>query len=345
MCAACGRGLVPVSNERVQVLVIAPHPDDEVLLAAGVLQQAVARRQRVAVVVVTNGDLTCERDGALRQTETVAALARLGVEERDVHFLGYPDGYLSALGTEPLPPLERRAPDGRCVKATGTWATRGAGAVDVHTARTGRPGAYLAESLTGDLAALLSRLRPREVYLPHGIDQHPDHAATYAYFRRALERLQLPPLDVFRAVIHATDACWPGACEAPMQLDAGIPPLPAPLGGYAARARRPIDAQHKLEAISEFRSQFERPLKAEWLSAFARPEEVFFPERLARSPSGRWLREPTSEHAVRELEIWPTPEDEVGGLTFVVTTDGVMLLVSRRQVAWWPRARGASNAL
>ncbi len=95
---ACRPSATPARDGTVEVLVIAPHPDDEVLIAGGVLARARAQRQRVTVVVVTNGDFTCERNGHVRQDETIAALASLGIAEDEVIFLGYPDGWLVDLG-------------------------------------------------------------------------------------------------------------------------------------------------------------------------------------------------------------------------------------------------------
>ena len=45
-----------------------------------VLRAARAHDPDVEVVLMTNGDFTCKRDGRVRQAETTTALARLGVE-------------------------------------------------------------------------------------------------------------------------------------------------------------------------------------------------------------------------------------------------------------------------
>jgi LmbE family N-acetylglucosaminyl deacetylase len=45
-----------ISRGQVDVLVFAPHPDDEVIGAAGVLQQALAAGKSVRIVFATNGD-------------------------------------------------------------------------------------------------------------------------------------------------------------------------------------------------------------------------------------------------------------------------------------------------
>ena len=61
LLASCTRG-VNGSRGEIDVLVISPHPDDEEIIAAGVMRSAIARGQRVAIIVVTNGDYTCQRE-------------------------------------------------------------------------------------------------------------------------------------------------------------------------------------------------------------------------------------------------------------------------------------------
>ncbi len=300
LLASCARG-VNGSREEIDVLVVAPHPDDEELIAAGVMRAAIARGQRVAIIVMTNGDYTCERNGYVRELESVTFASFAGVPERDIHFLGYPGGDLALMGPVPLPLLERRGPDGRCVKAGWTYATHGASKRDEHAARTGRPGEYIAESITQDLAALVLKMRPRDVYITHAIDEHPDHAATYSYFRRALDRIGIPAPRVHRAVVHA-GRCWPGDCVTPYRPEAGIPPLAAPRESYVPRERLPVDPAFKLEVLSAFESQIAPGLKQNWLSSFVRTEEVFYAEQLSRSDGG-WLRPTATEQSPQELVL------------------------------------------
>ncbi len=263
----------------VDVLVIAPHPDDEVLLAGGVMDRAVREGRRVAVIIVTNGDYTCERDGYLREAESVAALKLLGVTE--VHFLGYPDGALSKLTEVPHAPMEFRDATGQCVARTSTYADRGAGRLDEHTARTGKPGEWTSDALTGDLQALLERLAPKAVYLPHVIDEHPDHSATYTFFRRALDRLPTAPI-VHRGVVHVGE-CWPSDCVTYFTPELPTPPMPGKYASMVPTERVPVDAQRKFAAINLYRSQL-----SPWLTSFARKDEVFFVETYERK-DGRWV--------------------------------------------------------
>jgi LmbE family N-acetylglucosaminyl deacetylase len=81
-------------------LVVAPHPDDEILGAAGLLARAARTGAPAEVVAVTDGEashpdsvvVTRERLAAIRRRETDEALRRLGAAGRPVHRLGHPDG-------------------------------------------------------------------------------------------------------------------------------------------------------------------------------------------------------------------------------------------------------------
>jgi len=322
------------ATERREVVVVAPHPDDETLIAGGVLEAARTRAARVAVIVVTNGDFTCERDGHVREGETVAALAALGVAEEDIHFLGYPDGWLAELGDEPLPPIARRALDGSCTKGTGTYAERGAAHRDEHSARTGAAAAYDARSLEGDLASLLGRLRPRDLYVTHPLDSHPDHAATYEYVRRAIDRLGETPPRIHRAIVHA-GPCWPNGrgasepCPAVVEHDLGspFPPLPDPYADYTPPEHLPVpDPARKLAAIGLYHSQLGTDPDHDWLTTFARAEEPFWPEELTCAAHRCGSSRAPSKQAPLSIA---TPEADVAPYHLRLDGGGETLAIAR----------------
>src|SRR6267143_6247053 len=69
------------------IMIFAPHPDDEALIAAGRMRAAVTAGDTGKVVVVTNGDINGVQAGLTREGESVAAAQLLGLTEQDVIFL------------------------------------------------------------------------------------------------------------------------------------------------------------------------------------------------------------------------------------------------------------------
>src|SRR5262249_9351106 len=111
----------PLPTASRRIVVFAPHCDDEMLGCGGLLQQAVKAGAQVKVVMLTNGDgfrVAVERQfrsirvgpadyvrfAGVRQSESFAALDKLGVKRSDVVFLGYPDRGLASLWGENWPP-------------------------------------------------------------------------------------------------------------------------------------------------------------------------------------------------------------------------------------------------
>jgi len=87
-----------------RVVIVAPHPDDEVLACGGLLQQLASLRIPVCIVAVTDGEAshpgsstwTPARLQTVRPDETMAALAVLGLDEVPVTRLALPDGGVTA---------------------------------------------------------------------------------------------------------------------------------------------------------------------------------------------------------------------------------------------------------
>lgn len=316
---AAAPGPSVASSPRTDLVVVAPHPDDAVLLAAGALLRARQAGERVAVIVLTNGDFDCRVDGLVRERESVGGLGEVGVDEDSIYFLGYPDGYLARLGRKPLPPVPRLE-RGACTLGNRTYGARGHGRRDVHASSHGAPATYTAENAVEDLALLLARLRPRVLIVTHPNDIHPDHAAAYVLVRRAMDRASLAP-SILTGVIHDGD-CWPTGAGASAQCPPArtapgepMPPLTGALAGYGPELRldvpssclaRSFERNPKLRAIAAHHSQTHDD-PGSYLFAFARRDELFFAQSFARAPGGRYepvagdpatLGAPSSEAAV-----------------------------------------------
>jgi LmbE family N-acetylglucosaminyl deacetylase len=112
----------------VNVLVIAPHPDDESIGCGGTICLHVERGDRVAVAFLTSGELGLkhlprEEAWRVREGEAGAAAAVLGIAE--TYFLRLPDWFLGDHLTEAvqalLPVLERERPDSIYVTHPFEW--------------------------------------------------------------------------------------------------------------------------------------------------------------------------------------------------------------------------------
>lgn len=72
-----------MSNEALDMLVIAPHPDDAELGMGGAIAKMIALGWRVGILDLTNGEPTPFGDPVTRAAETQAASAALGVTWRE----------------------------------------------------------------------------------------------------------------------------------------------------------------------------------------------------------------------------------------------------------------------
>jgi LmbE family N-acetylglucosaminyl deacetylase len=95
-------------------VIVAAHPDDEVLGAGGLISMLAASRVRLRLVAVTNGERSHQGHGSIgalarrRATETAVALRALGAQGAEVIRLGLPDSGLAGVEdklTETLAPL------------------------------------------------------------------------------------------------------------------------------------------------------------------------------------------------------------------------------------------------
>jgi LmbE family N-acetylglucosaminyl deacetylase len=248
---------MPKSPKR-RIVVIAPHPDDEVLATGGVIQEHLRKGQIVKVLLVTCGD--GQRRGLLlpprhflrlgerRYRESVSALGLLGVAEKNIIALGYPDRGLAHLSESPY-----RSRYTKVCAVPYEWAYR--------------PGApYTRESVLRDLREILERERPEVIYLPHPRDRHSDHRATYLLARAVLQRGELR-----HYLIHY--GAWP--------LPAGkypqrrlLPPRALRHGAaWLEHELRPDQIERKYQAVRCYRSQTQ--YIEDHLLSFVRRNELF----------------------------------------------------------------------
>lgn len=220
------------------LLVIVPHPDDEVLSFAGLTQEFLRRNKPVTTVVVTDGDAYCsacsfwknagtgasrlewepcmEQELAefaeVRREEALAAQRVLGGAEP--LFWNYPDTGI-----------------GRAWKAHesgvgGTETLRRSDCTHDDVYGTGSETALTADTLFHQLYALIAEAPPGTLIgTTHPLDSHPDHQGLGNMIRKVNAELAAagnpakPPKSVAFAVIHANAKKAGGAYPAPPAVD------------------------------------------------------------------------------------------------------------------------------
>ncbi|MFH1888811.1 MAG: PIG-L deacetylase family protein [Candidatus Omnitrophota bacterium] len=267
-----------------RVLILAPHPDDEAIGCAGIIQEALGKGAQVKIAYLTNGDhnqaafivyekrLTLRRGefiymGEIRREEAVKAMELLGVDRKNLIFLGYPDfGTLTIFRnfwgeTKPYKSI----------------LTRISSVPYKDNLSFGAP--YKGESILADLKRVLLEYKPNKIFVSHPADANVDHKALYLFLQIALRDLEreLPRPEIYPYLIHCIG--WPLPRHYHPQL--GLDPPKQFLGSQAQWIKfelTPEQLDKKHRAIMCYRSQTSS--SAFYLLAFARKNELFgdYPE-------------------------------------------------------------------
>jgi LmbE family N-acetylglucosaminyl deacetylase len=260
-------------DANTSLLVISPHPDDETLCCAGVMQRVHAAGGHVSVVWITSGDgsilsmLLAERTlvasrekvrslAIRRMQEARAATSLLGVSDTQQFFLGYPDGSILQLLTDNPSTLHP-------AKLTGETQVRYSDALF-----PGHP--YTGGSLQQDFASVLDRVRPTLILAPSPEDTHPDHRASGLLATRVLARRgEQSRLRYW--IVHGGEG-WPSP-------RAYLPfiPLPMPLTGrklaWSVFNLTDSEITRKRAAIDAYRTQMQ--VMSPFLLSFVRTTELY----------------------------------------------------------------------
>lgn len=280
----------------IDVVVFAPHPDDEVIGAGGVVQRALETGKHVRIVFATNGDGYPQAASALlhkaipllrnadylhlaaaRQHEAIAADHVLGVSASDLVFLGYPDGVLAEVNADT---------EGEPVQSptTGRTTTYGPVEIDYHTLAYGRPAAYTRAAILTDVEELLRKSRPTQVYVTDSADQHPDHKATYDLVSDAIAAIRFRGTFLTFVVHSGPGWPWPQGATPDSPFEARtIDGTTYPVGvAWPPPVRVPLTAAQsalKRQALEANHSQMESPIERQFLESFVKSEEVFWTGR------------------------------------------------------------------
>ena len=209
-----GRSAGPPANPNGPLMVIAAHPDDDVLSQSGVIDAAKRAGRRVVVAFVTNGEggaiattagdcgapadaAPAARYGLVRDREGRDALGvlglqwRAGLQQTEVAYLGFPGTRIDQVAATETPlnnvmtGVQRTYAedyDNNPVTCNG----------DFRYQLNGTHSVFRASDLKNDLDALLAYYQPADVYTHVSFDGHTDHAEIARQVRAALRRANAP---------------------------------------------------------------------------------------------------------------------------------------------------------
>ncbi len=266
-----------------RLLILAPHCDDETLSSAGLILVAQRASIQVRVVIATNGDgylfATMQdfrkiypthadfiRMGELRQQESLAALAVLGVRPDQVTFLSYPDRGTPALWNDHWAP-------------TNPYRSPYSGDIKSPYAITYNPqSVYAGVDYLADLAYILESYRPDLVVYPHPQDVHPDHWGLNVFTRLALTLMRhndpsFKPTEL-TYLVHRPD--FPEIRGLKPKESLTPPAILYALSPDWYRLDLTLaDTTLKGQAVQAYRSQL--PLLRNLMESFVRANETFAP--------------------------------------------------------------------
>ena len=261
-----------------RVIVVAPHPDDEVLGAGGAIQQALAAGADVRVIYLTNGDHNQvafklykhalhlnARDylafGERRRKEATAATSSLGLVPDHLTFLGYPDW-----GTLTMWRDYWESGDVFRSDATQASAVPYKDAFDYQAS-------YKPQNIETDFVRLFREFKPTKVFVTHPADTNRDHRAAANFVRLALLDVEGEGVrpEVFYYVVHFGH--WTRPYHYHPELELQPPRALLNNGNWMNLSLTPQQTENKHTAILLNRTQ--TTYGQYFLVSLARANEVF----------------------------------------------------------------------
>ena len=259
-----------------RVLIFAPHPDDETLATGGLISYLSSKKIPKNIVFLTVGDGNPYgfwekrkikyrpeefiKTGFRRQKEALNALEKLGVKQKEVIFLGYPDGFLFKMFKNSNLPLFNKArfnfipyefsPDFR-KEATGN-------------------------NLLISLKKIIGDFKPTKIFLPHRRERHTDHKATFLFVEKVLKSFSFKP-EIFQYLVQFSWKFWRIYPRKNNQEKVVYPPkfIIFDKNWYSFWLNRE-EVEKKRKALLEYKSQIKIPtLKPLFKSFLGARNEIF----------------------------------------------------------------------
>lgn len=164
-----------------RLLILCPHPDDELLLA-GSLIYTLRKKWDIKVAFLTNGD-SIAKWGNMRIKEAIESLKVLGVNKKNIEFLGYGNNWCGGMHIYNLPE------DKEVISCAGHRYTY---SLEDHPEycmrKEGKHHLYTRRNMKKDLETLILDMKA-DVIICVDFDYHPDHRALSLLFEEVMAQI------------------------------------------------------------------------------------------------------------------------------------------------------------
>jgi len=270
---------LPTFKKNERVLIFAPHPDDESIACAGVIQKALKAGALVRIVYLTNGDhnelafivyekrITFRQGefvymGKVRQQESIKAMKYLGLDQNNLIFLGYPD-----YGT-----FEIFCKYWQTDKPFRDRLTRISSVPYSENPSYGAK--YVGENILADLTKQILDYQPDKIFVSHPADVNVDHKTLYLFLQVALSDLEsrIKRPEIYPYLVHCLGWPKPRHYHPERQL---LPPdkFTSKDLNWLTSDLSPSELDKKYRSILFYKSQTQS--SAFYLFSFARKNELF----------------------------------------------------------------------
>ena len=279
--------LEQIDSKFGSTMIIVPHQDDEILMAAGVIYEAVKNQVPIYVVMVTNGDYKSKNFtiGRTRLAETIRGMSLLGLKEEQIIFLGYADtgmpreeSFITHLLEEKD---EYKTYPSSCSDNTYGLEYK----QEYHMIQHQTHAPYCRASLKQDLMEVIQNKKPKNIITTSEYDMHGDHFALYKFVVEVLTDFQdgYKPV-LYTGIVHsnAGDEMWPdrktNVFNCPKDFETATTLkwndriiIPVPECMKLKNGKNNL----KLQALNEYETALE-PGAYEFLMSFIKDEEIFW---------------------------------------------------------------------
>lgn len=255
----------------MKILLIAPHQDDEILAAGGLIQKSIKQGDDFLILFATNGDYHGLDIARKRYYESEHALTSLGLAKKSIFYLGYGDTGMKYSHSF-LKRMSLEKNDTLLSSLVSSTTYHSAGMKTVHVMRTGAETSLTRRAFLSDLNWFIVQHSPDIIIISDSSDMHGDHAALIELLQNTDVFNQVPICLTY--IIHGgNDSLWP-----PRDSQKFTCPPVCDSKMWNKRISIPLTNQeqyYKYKAIFSFATQLEGDFD-NFLVSFSKQEEIFF---------------------------------------------------------------------